>query len=267
MGTPLGGLTEDEAALFHLVPPDGTTRTNPSLRNELGWEAERYFAVRNSLVDKGWVRLWRGRGGTVMRVLEDVAPAAPTQLERQREEELYKPLKHQLGDGWARANRLEPIVVEITARSGRKATGIWSRPDVVMVEVHRLEFPQRSVIEIITFEVKPPDYLDVRVVYEALSHSRAATRSYAVLHIPEDMRGVLKAKTEAIIDAAQMHGIGVIVVENPDDYETWEEVVPPRREHPDPSLLDRFIREQLSQDAKDKISRRLRPNGAAGHGA
>jgi hypothetical protein len=63
MTADLPALLEDEAALFDALPVDGATRTNPSLRQYLRWNQDRYFAARDGLVDKGLVFRRPGRGG------------------------------------------------------------------------------------------------------------------------------------------------------------------------------------------------------------
>lgn len=67
MTADLPALLEDEAALFNALPVDGATRTNPSLRQYLRWNQDRYFAARDGLVDKGLVVRGPGRGGVIRR--------------------------------------------------------------------------------------------------------------------------------------------------------------------------------------------------------
>jgi len=39
-------------------------------------------------------------------------------------------------------------------------------------------------MEVVTFEVKPFDAIDVKAVYEALAHLRSSTHAYVILHVP-----------------------------------------------------------------------------------
>lgn len=61
-------LNPAQRELLYGVPADGATIGNMRLRKKLGWSNDRYFAVRDSLVDAGLVELGRGRGGSVRRV-------------------------------------------------------------------------------------------------------------------------------------------------------------------------------------------------------
>ena len=49
----------------------------------------------------------------------------------------------------------------------------------------------------------------------------------------------------------------MIIMGDPEDWETWDELVEARRFEPDPQRLDEFITIQLSQSTHDKISRAL----------
>ena len=46
--------------------------------------------------------------------------------------------------------------------------------------------------------------------------------------------------------------------ENPEDYETWDELEEARRVQPDPEKLNDFIAAQLTDRTRSLISRRLR---------
>ncbi|MEJ0040589.1 MAG: hypothetical protein WDO68_31980 [Gammaproteobacteria bacterium] len=63
----------------------------------------------------------------------------------------------------------------------------------------------------------------------------------------------MKSVLERLICDAQEHGVGLITIENPEDYETWRVEVDPRRANPDPADLNAFIRTQTSVEFKDKI--------------
>src|SRR3954453_7615208 len=67
MTVDLSALLEDEYGLFNALPTDGSAVSNPSLRQYLKWNRDRYFRARDGLVDKGLVIRGRGRGGVVRR--------------------------------------------------------------------------------------------------------------------------------------------------------------------------------------------------------
>lgn len=273
MSPELGDLSHDERAIFDAVPADGSTIGNRALRSRLRWSSARYFAARNRLVDAGLLVRGRGYGGSVRRATTEAPsertvsvvvgpgddPVATIEASVKNELALYEPMRRVIGGDWARDRQTDPLAVEITALQGRRATGgLWSRPDLVSVEVRTFVYVPGKHIEVITFEVKASNAINVQAVYEALAHRRSATRSYVLLHVPAGQAEDLQQAVDDVADVARPHGIGVVTAADPGDYQTWEEVVEAQRVEPDPERLDAFIRVQLSHEARDLISKRLR---------
>ncbi len=190
-------IDELQQQLLAQVPADrviGNTR----LREALRWGDDRYWAVRNRLVENGVLETGRGKGGSVRLVPpppEDVpaeqAQNAPVQAQQdaepfQREDQLYEPIATVLRDQWAKEQGFDLYSVEVTARQGSRQTGgKWTRPDMTVVGYKTFPYVPGRFLEVVTFEVKPFSTIDVSSVYEALAHRRASTRAYVVLHVPE----------------------------------------------------------------------------------
>ena len=68
-----GEFTPQQSALLALVPTDGSTIGNTSLRERLGWDDATYASVRDDLVGAGVLEKGKGRGGSVRRQ-DHVAP-------------------------------------------------------------------------------------------------------------------------------------------------------------------------------------------------
>ncbi|MGH3913586.1 MAG: hypothetical protein ACRDTC_09260 [Pseudonocardiaceae bacterium] len=269
-------LDGDYQTLFAALPADGMTVSNPTLQRRLGWDSDRYFRSRDALVDRGLVVRGRGRGGVVRRVLADTAveertvavvveagadpatTAATVEAAVKNELTLYEPMRRVIATAWAKDHRRDPLAVEVTALQGRRATGIWSRPDIVSVEVRTFAYVPGKYLEVATFEVKAANAINVQAVYEALAHRRAATHSYVLLHVPTDHADYLEDDVADVAEAARAHGIGVITAADPEDYDTWEDREEARRIEPDPERLNAFVATQLSDATRDLISRRLR---------
>jgi hypothetical protein len=256
---------ERESLLSHV--PEDRGIGNTALMRVLGWEADRYWAVRDVLLDDGVIERGRGQGGSVRRVAAspetfDVAAkemaVGETAIAFAREAELYEPMRRVIETAWAKDHKTDPIAVVVTAAQGRRQTGgRWTRPDIVSVAVKTFRYLPGKYLEIVTFEVKPADAWDVTAVYEALAHLRSATHAYVVLHVPDSRPADLEKTVDELCRVARSHGIGVIVAGDPSDYATWEEHEDAIRREPDPQLLDDFIAAQLSSDVKERISRHL----------
>ncbi len=205
-------------------------------------------------------RVLSDQADTVSVTVEPGADATATvEAALQSELSLYQPMREVIGGDWAKDHRAEPLAVEITALQGRRATGgIWSRPDIVSVEVRTFEYVPGKHLEIWTFEVKAANAISVQAVYEALAHRRAASRSYVIFHVPAEQASSLEEIVVAVAELARDHGIGVVTAEDPADYGTWVERVEARRIEPDPERLNEFISTQLSSRTKRRIAQRLR---------
>ncbi|OLB82734.1 MAG: hypothetical protein AUI14_00070 [Actinobacteria bacterium 13_2_20CM_2_71_6] len=172
---------------------------------------------------------------------------------------IYEPVREVIAGSWARDRGITALIVEITAQQGRRPTGgTWTRPDLVGVEVRTFDYVPGKRLEVITFEVKAANAIDVRAVYEALAHRAAATRSYLILHVPVDEAGRWEASVARVAEAARHQGIGVLTVGDPGDYQTWRQREEAIRVEPEPERLNEFIATQLSPKTRALISRSLR---------
>ena len=55
-----------------IVPVDGSSIGNMTIRTHLGWSAEHYAKVRQPLIDAGLLTTGRGRGGSVRRTAASI---------------------------------------------------------------------------------------------------------------------------------------------------------------------------------------------------
>ena len=254
-----------ETELLSRVPEDGTTVGNASLLRQLGWQEDVYWEVRNKLLDKGLITTERGRGGSIRRIKKETpasegpaeGPARPGQAAGEvPEDSLYDPVAKILRESWVKDQRLDDFVLEITAKQGRRDTGgTWSRPDIVVASVSNYPFVPGKHLDISTFEIKPSSSVGVTAVYEALAHLRAATRAFVLVHVPLEQKEVLGQRIEDVYEEASRHGVGLIVAEKPEDYDSWNLRVEAVRRDTDPMKLNEFIATQLSQESKTKLQK------------
>ncbi|MGQ4560878.1 hypothetical protein ACUH90_03410 [Dermabacteraceae bacterium P7054] len=250
--------------IFNVLPLDGSLVSNARIVDELGISRADFWGARNLLIKEGRAIRGRGRGGSTARVLieefNDVQPedaGIETPVIRHPEEALYAPLKKVLAKDWQADKGFEYLdVLDVSRGGGRNTGGTWTRPDLVAVEVQIFTYCPTKTLSVHTFEVKPSDMIDVKAVYEALAHRRAATHSYVLLHIADD--GQPPASLEDVIAEARRHGIGVIIFSDPLNYDTWDEKVVAERVEPEPFALDRFIRVQVPEDVRNKIEKAVR---------
>ncbi len=253
--------TAEEANLLSNVPPQGAIG-NSTLKKLLGWEEDKYWAVRNSLVDKGVLIRGRGKSGSVRKFIPDVAAntnkVSKDAVKPRKDDEisLYKPVLSVIEKSWSQDLGLEQgdFYVENTAVQGRRFTGgKWTRPDIVVVSNKEYEFVKSS-IEVTTFEIKTASGFDLTAIYEALSHKRSAHRSYVLVGNTEkiDIEDVL----EEAEDEALKHGIGFIVVDgDAGDFENWDIRLEAKMHVPESDRLNAFF-QNSSESMKSWVRRK-----------
>jgi hypothetical protein len=74
MGQPGHAPDEDEVALLALLPADGGPADSNEIRDQLGWEAERYASACARLEQRGYIVAGKDQGKTVGRDLTAVPP-------------------------------------------------------------------------------------------------------------------------------------------------------------------------------------------------
>lgn len=264
-------IEEKQQELLQSVPA-ATSIGNKALREKLGnaWTEDLYWAIRSRLIERGQLEPGRGRGGSVRLVPADQPQPAQQQYGAQpephagahaapdyaREAELYEPIANVLRNNWSKEQGFDNYLVEVTAKQGSRATGgKWTRPDVTVVGYKTFPYLPGRFLEVISFEVKPTSTLDITAVYEALAHRRSATRAYVVGHVPEVANAVMQNEVEAVTEEAKKLGIGVIIADDPADFDTWEVLLDADRVEPDPGRLNEFIARQTSPELREQIVR------------
>jgi hypothetical protein len=247
----------DTEMMLDLIPTDGTPVGNVTLIQKLGWKEEKYWRVRNTILEQGYLERGKGKGGSVKKPSQAGGPAARKSTYGSAEAQLYKPLLSVLANDWVQEMRMDPdqIVFEITAWKGKKPTGgTWTRPDITAVTVRSFQHFPGKYVDVWTFEVKSADSLDVTAIFEAAAHASRATRSYALLQVPERQTQEITDLIERCVQDAARLRVGLITFASPNDFNTWEtQVEVPKLDTP-PESLDEFIA-HLSDDTKKRLAK------------
>lgn len=104
--------------------------------------------------------------------------------------------------------------------------------------------------------------LNAIAVFEALAHRRASTHAYVLVEHRNVLATAYEKRLSALKQAASDHGVGVIVFDDPADYETWDEVVVAQRSETVPELLNDFIETQVSQPGQQAIEHAIEKSRA-----
>jgi hypothetical protein len=228
---------------------DRGVANNFRLMQLLGWDAARYWPVRNRLKDSGRVQIRRGGpgGATFIPPASTAVPEASVaggpeaDAPPRTENDLYDPMLGVLEKSWVKDEEYDSYIVRKTAWGGRRDIGgRWTRPDLCIVAIRKFKFLRDPVFDVISFEVKPEWSISVQGVFEALSHKQSSTRAYVIYHVSDKDFDELP-EADRITALAEQHGIGVILAGTPCKFETWTEKVRARRSPPDPEYLNEFL--------------------------
>ena len=162
----------------------------------------------------------------------------------------YEPIRRELELYWAEQPKLkyhlrQHFLRVLDTHSGPE-DGRWARPDLTLLGGKVLPYLPGKFLDVVTFEVKVR--MTVDGLYEALAHRRRANYSYLVCVCPLHL-GTPDPSEEAIIVAeAARQGLGVILVQQEDDFDLWRELVEPVRHEPYPQLLHDFLETQCNKE-------------------
>lgn len=229
-------------------------------------EAE-YWRIRNKILDRGDITLGRGKGGSVILVSRPTTgqptsdpietnegEASDLSEEYKRERSLYAPCLATLQNHWTSQNRLFAFEAQVTALQGRRDTGgVWTRPDITAISLRTFPYWPGKHFDLWTFEIKPRGQFNVLGLFEALSHARSATHSWALYHVDDAFSYDENPDLDRMISEAQRLGIGFITFSDPADFSTWTTHVDSVRQSPDPSLHDELVRLQLSTEIRETL--------------
>jgi hypothetical protein len=247
----------DSEMLLELVPTDGSSIGNVTLLDQLGWAEEKYWRVREQLLESGVLERGKGKGGSVRRSNQSAQTSVTKALRNAPEAGLYQPLLTVLSNQWIREMVIEPdqIYFEMTAKQGKKLTGgTWTRPDITALSVRTFQHLPGKYVDVWTFEVKPAESLDVTAIFEAASHAGRATRSYALLQVPEHSTEAIEGLLDRCAREAARLRVGLITFVSESEFESWETRVEAPRLETAPEALDEFIG-HLSDAAKKQMAR------------
>lgn len=143
---------------------------------------------------------------------------------------LYSDVSRVLEKTWAKSKGLQAAVALDTSLAGRARTGVWSRPDCVLVSYPARRTDLNQPPHLSTFEIERQSGFSVQSVYEAHSHGWGADYSWVVFVRPKTSDvNCPKPDWERVLWAAKTCGVGLISCTNPGNHSTWREHLLARR--------------------------------------
>jgi hypothetical protein len=249
-----------EHCFLSLIPPDGTPVLNRVLRTMIGRHIGRqvdpseYFQVRDRLQALGKIGVTRGQAGKVFLLITQEPPVPSQQKITQWTEAKLMPCLDKYLAGPFRAELDLPdgsnYVVQDISKTGPRI-GQWARPDYVLVSVSRLKLLAQTQVEAHTFELKTELGGSVQAVHEALAQTRFSHFGHMVWHLPRGSDA--EARLSEIEEQCERHGIGLILLRDPERLESAEVRLSPMRKRTLAIDVEGFLVSRLTHENQRQI--------------
>jgi hypothetical protein len=249
--------TNQDFFLKRLRELDGSAG-NKALRENLGWDEEKYFRVRKFLIEEGLVEVGQGKGGSV-HLLGDVADrgtiltSKSPALDYEKDHyphvvaQIEKRLKQDFTDA----------VVEQVAHQGGKA-GKWMHPDILALTFQRFEYVARDVFALRSYEIKRSDVVDTDAVAEAAAHRRLVQLAYLVI-VPHGDDKIISEPTNlkrrTIEKECLKAGVGLILIPDYKENSDIEIAIEAASSHIDDSGVNATIGLRFSEQKRKDIKK------------
>lgn len=253
--------------LLAQLDPDGEPSINQRLRLSMSRTARRrisdeeFYAVREPLLKKGVVGRLPGQGGKTYLVTKppepEVEPPIPaTDGKAWSEAALMLPLGAYLVESFGPALELPKVrcIVQDTSKTG-PPTGHWERPDYVLVAVSGFRHLPGVQVDVHSFELKTEPGGGLQGVHEALGHTRRTDFGYLVWHLPVGSK--FEQRLRAVEHACLEHGIGLILMRDPEDITLTEVLLDARRRRTERHAVDEFVHLRLTKANLDGVAKAM----------
>lgn len=131
--------------------------------------------------------------------------------------------------------------VLITANLDWIDGGVWMRPDLALIHVHRRRFEPIPTLDLYTIEVKPAGTRALPGLHQTLAQGRIG--DFVVFIMPHET-----GPGPELIAQARRFGVGLVTFKDPELWSSYQLIVPPERTNPDPDLRDQFLSKALEAE-------------------
>lgn len=224
-------------------------------------EPEEYFEAVEWLVREGLAGRSRGQGGSIFPLVTETTveesqdvywtePRLMPALGRFLETQYWRSIDQPTGGLW--------LVIDTSAM--RPSSGKWSHPDFTIVSVMPLQILPTRLLDVHSFELKAEAACNLTSVHEALAQTRQTHFGTVVWHLP--IGSPHTSRLTDVEQACEMHGIGLLLVRDPQDGGSWEQRTAPTRKPTPIEDIDGFLAARLTAEQKTRLLQAL--SGASG---
>jgi hypothetical protein len=221
---------------------------------------ESYFKAIDQLTAEGLVGRARGQGGSIFmlpNVVAVTAEAGDAAADMWSEPNLMPCLEAYLQkQHWRMLDRpMDSLWLVIDTATMRPGSGKWSHPDFAVVSVTPLQVLATPILDVYSFELKAAAACNLTSVHEALAQTRQTHYGTLVWHLPKESRH--EARLPEVEQGCEQHGIGLILIRDPLNSDTWQIRLQPSRKPTPAADIDGFLAARLSEQQKLKLRSKL----------
>jgi len=240
-----------ETEILTLLPSDGAAVLNRVMMALIGRRlgqkigSESYFAAVDALGAVDAIGRQRGQGGKIYRSVV-IPPIDPTALAiAWPEPKLMPSLGKFLKTIFWRGLDLPPNhTYKVVDTSMHGPQEKWGRPDFTVVSITPMRVLPTPQLDVHAFELKAEPAADITSVHQALAQTRMTHYGNLVWHLPEGSSQ--EVRLAGIVEQCRLHGVGLILIRDPDVVETWAIEVEPVRHATTPADIDSFLARRLT---------------------
>ncbi len=116
---------------------------------------------------------------------------------------------------------------------------------------HELPVTPGQPVDVHSFELKNEAGGSVQAVHEALAQTRFTHFGHLIWHVPPGSKA--EAKLPEIEAHCDKHGIGLVVIKDPHDFDTWEVLLDPKQADTDAATIDAFLISRMTEAQRANI--------------
>ncbi len=135
----------------------------------------------------------------------------------------------------------------------------WGRPDYTVVSISPMRVLPAPQLDVYAFELKAEPAADITSVHQAFAQTRMTHYGSLVWHLPEG--SPYETRFAIIAEQCRSHGVGLILIRDPDVLEGWSTEVEPVRQATALADIDSFLAARLTERDCNEIKSALAGSG------
>ena len=119
------------------------------------------------------------------------------------------------------------------------------------MSVIRLQVLPTPILDVYSFELKAEAACNLTSVHEALAQTRQTHYGTLDWHLPKESRH--ESRLSEVEQGCEQHGIGLILIRDPHDTDTWQMRLQPSRKPTKAADIDGFLAARMNEQQKVEL--------------